>query len=460
MTQREKDMVRDAIYKNRDQFITLAHAIHSHPQLAFEEHYAATRLTEVLVGSGFNVSKGVFGMPTAFIASIGHGPLHIAFCAEYDALPSSALSDRTPHGPVGLAPAFASQPSHSSLHACGHHLIAGAAVAAATGLLGVLDELGLRVSVFGTPAEELLGLPELPAGHRVAGKIVLVEAGAFQDVHAALMVHPMPTPYGAFLPSTVYARQQAQFSTTGTGRHSLGATGMQQLEEALRRAVISQHQLLIRCVTKPEDQNGGARADVLWRALRPSETMDVRGVVGRCFQEVAGSHGVTVHVSEIVPYAPMRNDPLLSASYSKHAQALGRLRSQDERVQEEMRVLRKRFLKNVLTHPGSLKNLVTRRRADGLFFDQLPVEIPYCTDMGNVSQVILALHPFIGIGGLASPHSVEFANQSDTKEAYHSMIDGGIALAWTALDAATDPILNAYLLQAAALRGRFWFSTG
>jgi hypothetical protein len=85
--------------------------------------------------------------------------------------------------------------------------------------------------------------------------------------------------------------------------------------------------------------------------------------------------------------------------------------------------------------------------APGLFLDKYPVEVTYGTDLANVSQVIPAIHPFIGIGGMAAPHSAEFAAQADTDEAYRAMMDGGVALAWTALDAATDPALKAYLLK-------------
>lgn len=103
-TTREKDEVRDAIYAQRDQFIRLAHEIHTHPQLAFAEEYAASRITEFLFNEGFDVRTGVYGMPTAFVATIGSGPLHVAFCAEYNALPSSVLTDRTPKDFVGLVP--------------------------------------------------------------------------------------------------------------------------------------------------------------------------------------------------------------------------------------------------------------------------------------------------------------------------------------------------------------------
>lgn len=163
---RLKDEVRAAIEERSGAFVRLAHDIHAHSELALAEEYAAERITDVLVDEGFTVLWGVVGVPTAFVASLGNGSLHIAFCAERD-----ALDDDIGHG-------------------CRHNLIAGVAVAAAVGLKGIVDEVGLTVSVIGTPGEELVGPKEPPAGHLVVGKIALLDAGAFCDIHAALMVHP------------------------------------------------------------------------------------------------------------------------------------------------------------------------------------------------------------------------------------------------------------------------------
>ncbi len=102
----------------------------------------------------------------------------------------------------------------------------------------------------------------------------------------------------------------------------------------------------------------------------------------------------------------------------------------------------KRFLPGLASPPG-------------LFLDKLPVKVVAGTDFASVSQVIPAIHPFIGIGGMAFNHSAEFAAQADTDEAYRAMLDGGVALAWTALDAATDTALKAYLLKSASSRFSF-----
>src|SRR5262249_58730566 len=105
---------------------------------------------------GCQGERGGCGVPTAFLARAGSGPLHVAICAEYDALPD-----------IG--------------HACGHNLIAALAVGAGLAAAHVADEAGLTVSVVGTPAEESGG-----------GKILLLERGAFDGGHAAMMVHPAP----------------------------------------------------------------------------------------------------------------------------------------------------------------------------------------------------------------------------------------------------------------------------
>jgi metal-dependent amidase/aminoacylase/carboxypeptidase family protein len=442
---REKDKVRDAIYAQRDRFVRLAHEIHEHPQLAFTEEYAAARIAEVLADEGFAVRTGVFGLPTAFIPSFGNGPLHVAFCAEYDALPPSCLFDRSKPPDlmeVWLSPERQDTPLR---HACGHNLIAGAATAAATGLRDIADEVGLTVSVFGTPGEELAGLPEPPTSIRGPGKALLFEAGAFEGVHAALMVHPSLSPYGVIIPSKAHVRLRARFTRAGAGGHVLGEAEMRRLEEALKRSIISLHQVPAFYFAQPEGEGTDAQADFLWIATTLDEANRAREPVRRCFEEAASSVGVAVEVTDYLPLPEMRHDPILAAAYRKNAEALSRVRGRDENIQEELRKILPwwaRIIKRFF--PGLV--------APSLFLDKYPVEVTYGTDLANVSQVIPAIHPFIGIGGMAAPHSAEFAAQADTDEAYRAMLDGGVALAWTALDAATDPALKAYLLEAASSR--------
>src|SRR5262245_5018630 len=151
-----KAAARDRIERAREQLVDLSHRIHGHPELGMEEEQACAWLSDALSDAGFAVERGIGGLDTAFSARSGPGPFRVVVCAEYDALPG-----------IG--------------HACGHNLIAAMSVGAGLGLAAVAEEIGVEVTVLGTPAEESHG-----------GKILLLDRGAFAGAHAAMMVHPTP----------------------------------------------------------------------------------------------------------------------------------------------------------------------------------------------------------------------------------------------------------------------------
>ena len=153
-----KEAVRARLDGALPGLVDLSHRIHGYPEVGYEEERASLWLADALDQAGFAVERGYCGMPTAFKATAGSGPLHVALCAEYDALPG-----------IG--------------HACGHNVIAATAVGAALAAAAAADDVGLTVSVIGTPAEEVL---------RTGGKVVLLDRGGFDGVHAAMMAHPAP----------------------------------------------------------------------------------------------------------------------------------------------------------------------------------------------------------------------------------------------------------------------------
>ena len=141
--------------------VELSHAIHAEPELAFAEHRSCAKTQALVAERGFEITAAAGGLDTAFRADFGSGPLAVGVCAEYDALPG-----------IG--------------HACGHNIIAASAVGAALALADVADELGLTVALLGTPAEEFGG-----------GKVLLLNAGVFDDLAVAVMVHPGPVDIAA-----------------------------------------------------------------------------------------------------------------------------------------------------------------------------------------------------------------------------------------------------------------------
>jgi len=152
----EKAAARQTIGSSAQTLVGLSHRVHAHPELKFEEEKSSQWTAGVLADAGLSVDMGICDLPTAFSCSIGSGSLHLAICAEYDALPG-----------IG--------------HACGHNIIAATAVGAGLALAPLVDDLDLRVTILGTPAEEGGG-----------GKVFLLERGAFDGVDAAMMVHPAP----------------------------------------------------------------------------------------------------------------------------------------------------------------------------------------------------------------------------------------------------------------------------
>jgi amidohydrolase len=379
-----KTAARERIEQHRERLLDLSHRIHAHPELAMEEERACAWLCETLAEAGFAVEPGVGGLPTAFAARSGPGPLRMVVCAEYDALPA-----------IG--------------HACGHNIIAAMAAGAGIGLAAVADAVGLEVTVLGTPAEESVG-----------GKIILLGRGAFAGAHAAMMVHPHPLDV-VELP--IIAVDQLNVRYLGKAAH---AAGFPELGvNAADAMVVAQTAIgLLRQHLRPTDRvhgivtKGGdapnvvpARTEGTWlvRAHDLDELEEVEAKVRRCFEAGALATGAELELSpDHPPYAEMHHDAGLAAAYRRNGEALGR------------RFLEARELERVA---GS-------------------------TDMGNVSLALPSIHPSIAIDSLpAVNHQPEFTAHCVTQAGDKAVLDGAIAMAWTAIDAATDERLRDRLMR-------------
>jgi amidohydrolase len=369
--------VRERLESARDELIDLSHRIHANPELGYEEEEASAWLTDYLDDAGFAVTKGVCDIPTAFVARFGDGPLHIAICAEYDCLPA-----------VG--------------HACGHNIIAAMGVGAGLAAAKIADEAGLTISVMGTPAEEGGG-----------GKILMLERGAFDGVHAAMMVHPAPLDV-VELPIIAadhfdvhYTGKEAHASASPeVGINAADALTIAQTAIGLLRQHIKQSDRIHGIITKGGDAANivpaHTSAHYMVRAKTLGDLHEIREKVNRCFEAGALATGATVEFEDSVhPYAEMHHDPALAALYKRNAEEVGRT-----------------FL--------DFGPLIDRGAAS--------------TDMGNVSLKIPSIHPAIGIDSLpAVNHQPEFAAHCVTPPADKALFDGALAMAWTCVDVATDP---------------------
>ena len=370
--------------------LDLSHRIHARPELGYEEENASRWLADALDAAGFAVTRGVCDLPTAFTARSGHGPLHLAICAEYDSLPG-----------IG--------------HACGHNMIAAMAIGAGIAAAKAADEVGLTVHVIGTPAEEV---------GNASGKVLMLERGAFAGIHAAMMVHPAPV---EMIEAHLIAASMFDVHYTGKEAH---ASAFPELGiNAADALTVAQTSIgLLRQHLRPTDRvhgfttHGGEAPNVIpahtsaryiVRAENIEELKDVRAKVYRCFEAGAVATGSKLEIrGGDKPYADVRYDHEISQVYQRNAEAVGRVFA-------------------------PLSPMMARLAAS--------------TDMGNVSQVIPSIHPMIGINSLpAANHQPEFTAHCITETADRAVLDGALAMAWTAIDLAQQPALRDRLLRSNA----------
>ncbi|MFI2562756.1 amidohydrolase [Paenarthrobacter sp. NPDC018779] len=370
--------LRDGVDAWRPQVQSLSQDLHANPELSFEEVRAAASITAVLAEAGFEVATGTAGLPTAFTATAGTGGLTVALCVEYDALPS-----------VG--------------HACGHNLIAGASVAAALALLPHVDELGITLKAIGTPAEEHGG-----------GKALMLERGAFDGVGLALMVHPVQDGV-TYNPAGTTAQAVGRYEAVFTGKAAHAAAAPHLGVNAGDAAVLSQVAIGLLRQQIPGDHRiacyvaeAGHVTNIIpdhavvpfeCRAFTLPEFEALLERVRHCFEGAALATGTTLEITAAEPlYEPLIQDDDLAAHWTGAMDAFGKDTSPSAGM-----------------GGGS-------------------------TDMGNISQVIPSLHPWLSIPGANVPiHSHGFAALANTPEAYDVMFEAAVALAWTVAGAATHP---------------------
>ena len=369
-----KETARATVNSAQDTLIALSHRIHAHPELKFEEEQSSAWTAGALSDAGLPVDMGICELPTAFSSVVGDGPLHLAICAEYDALPG-----------IG--------------HACGHNIIASAAVGAALALAPLVDELGITLHLIGTPAEEGGG-----------GKIYLLERGAFDGVHTAMMVHPTPTE-DVYPRVTAVAHMHVEYS--GKPAHASLAPWLG--VNAADAITVAQVAIgLLRQQLRPGDQvhgvvlHGGEAANIVpayadgnWMVRAPTlDALDeVRPRVVHCFESGALATGATLHVENVAPdYAQMEHDHDIAELFRTNAHALGRPESQDGAT-------------------------------------------TFSTDMGNISLAMPSIHPNLAIDTAgAVNHQPEFTAAAINASADRAVLEGALGMAWTAIDVATGPL--------------------
>ena len=201
-----KRFALDWVEENKDMLIDVHQEIWEYAEVGLQEHKTSKLLTNILEKEGFNVEKGVAGMPSAFIAIYGEGGPTIGIMGELDALPG--ISNKPVPYQEPLVEGGAG-------HGCGHNGYATTALGGALAVKTAMDQ-GLvsgTIKVFGCPAEETL-----------VGKVFMVRDGVFNGLDACIGHHPSSF-NGATLRSG-NAMNSVKFEFYGIASHAAGSPEM------------------------------------------------------------------------------------------------------------------------------------------------------------------------------------------------------------------------------------------
>ncbi|MBU4190319.1 MAG: M20 family metallopeptidase [Candidatus Thermoplasmatota archaeon] len=364
------------IDKVRKELIGLSNKIHDNPETMFQEYKACRWLTSMLESHNFRIEKNVAGLETAFKAvylSEKKSP-RIAFLAEYDALPG-----------VG--------------HGCGHNLISTMSAGAAVGLSKIKNLHG-SIIVLGTPAEEGGG-----------GKITMIEKGIFNQIDAAMMVHPSTK---NIVGRGALAVKELKIKFKGKSAHASAEPekGINALDaviqtfnniDALRQHLTEDvriHGIITKGGVKPNIVPDYSEALFYVRALDDKYLLKVLEKVKNCAKSAGIATGASVSFELGSGYKSKKLNPTLYSVFKKNFERFVSLDKPPEH--------------------GGLGS----------------------SDIGDLSWVVPAIHPYISISDRDIPlHSVEFARAAKSDKANKAIIIGAKSLAYTAIDLFTNPEL-------------------
>lgn len=363
-----------------ERLIAVSRDIHAHPELNFAEYYAHDLLTGVLSEMGLDVVRHAYGVETAFEAVVGDCGPEVLVLLEYDALPG-----------IG--------------HGCGHNVIAAAGLGAGLAAASLARELGGRVRILGTPAEEGGG-----------GKIAMARNGAFATGIVAMMVHPADADLIKMDSLAVHTVDVEYFGKAShaaaapwEGRNALDAAVLGYMNVASLRQHIRPtervHGVITQGGEKPNIVPRHACATWYVRSDTMSSLQPLKERFMNCMEGATSACGCTMSARwDDHPYADVRDNLAVVESYVDNMAVLGR-------------------------------RVVDPRIEGGSVFGS--------TDMGNVSYLMASIHPMIKIApdGVAI-HTEEFAQCAASASADQGVIDGAKAMAMTVIDVWSDSDLR------------------
>jgi amidohydrolase len=369
-----RQRVDAAVRERAAELVAFSQDLHAHPEEGFAEHRSVRALAKLLEKHGHQPDIGIGDLETALIASTpATGGPHIAVLAEYDALPG-----------IG--------------HGCGHNIICAGAAGGFLGAAAVAEQLGGRVSLIGTPAEEGGG-----------GKETLAKAGVFDDVDAVVMLHPFSHDIAMH---PFLGRRQLEMVFHGVSAHAsaqpfMGRNALDAAVAAYQGVSALRQQLPSSDRVHGIFTDGGARPNVIperaallfyLRSKHPETLRDLAERLARIAHGAAEMTGCAVELTwdSLPAYLPIRFNTALAGRWSVNQEHTGRKP----------------------LPPGIVPDFLTGS-----------------TDLGNLSYRMPAIHPMIAVSGpTVALHTKEFAAAAASSEGDRAVVDGALGLALTAVD--------------------------
>ena len=232
--------------KNEQRVFDLMGDIWAHPELGLNTEYAARATADFAREEGFATVElhaaedynNPDARPNTMIATWGSGKPVIGIVGELDALPNLGQSKEPRQDPIA-----------GPGHGCGHNLMAGGAMAAASALRYAMEKEGLKGTV---------KLIETPAEETGQGKYLLANDGVFEGLDMALMWHSGPKPLLIdFNPGMVAFTVNFEFFGTSAhaagmpwkGRSALDALQLMNIGCEFLREHTEKHVMIHYCIT-------------------------------------------------------------------------------------------------------------------------------------------------------------------------------------------------------------------
>jgi amidohydrolase len=329
-----KTRLYEAIDKRADEIIGLAEQIWKHPELGFKETKTARLVEETFRRLGLTPQTGLAmtGVRAELRGGAGDGPA-FALLGELDAL--------------RVAGHPAADPVTGAVHACGHNAQVAGMLGAAMALVDtdVVRHLAGRVVLFAVPAEEGGDLEWRIAQARAGalelfgGKAELIRRGQFDDVDLAMMIHTTARPEDgkAAVPRSNNGRVAKTARFVGRASHAGGApwNGVNALyaaqialaainaqRETFRdEDTIRVHPILTHGGSQVNVIPGEARIETYVRGKTVDGIADAARKVDRAFKAGALALGARVEIETLPGYLPLACDDTMTRYFRDNARA-------------------------------------------------------------------------------------------------------------------------------------------